>query len=64
MARSLHQQTTPGQRIPSHSKPNPEEMEKYTWYCLQRKQDHTTTTTTKKDISTKQSTDDHHRHQL
>ena len=30
-------------------------MENYTWYCLQRKQDHTTTTTTNKDISTKQS---------
>ena len=49
------QQTTPGQRIASHRQPNSEQMENYTWYCLQRKQDHTTTTTTNKDISTKQS---------
>ena len=48
----------------SHSQTNPEEMEKYTWYCPQYKQDHTTTTTTNKDKSAKQSSDDHHRHQL
>ena len=64
MAWSLHQQTAPRQTTASHSQPNPEEMEKYSWYCLQRKQDHTSTTTANKDILARQSTDDHHRHQL
>ena len=51
MAWSLHQQTTPRQTTASHSQLNPEEREKYTWYCPQSTQDHTTTTATKSRIS-------------
>ena len=51
MAWSLHQQTAPRQTTAPHGQPNPEEMEKYFWYCLQRKQDDTTTTSANKDIS-------------
>ena len=46
----------------NYSQPIPEER-KIFLNCLQRKQDQTTTTSAN-DISAKQSTDDHHRHQL